>query len=566
MASATTLAPRPHTQAADVERQIAERFPGVVLESTIQGLVYLEQFREGIAAYRELLSPSAKDERWLGVCFFQLAEDLTALEHFYRAAARGEDAARINLAHVLRFVERGEESMAEMRSVRFEVLSDYDKVFYLRVSSIHEENNGNLREALRAAEDAWKRIQGLPEFAILAPSILAQLGILHSRIGRAQRALWFLERGLQITDGYENQKVRLRRTSVLSALGRHMEAMAELEAVMRQGLPQSLDPELHMLYGEIEWGSGHPDKALNHFTACVARSTELQVSFEEFIARLALTAIAGLAGDLATARAHLGRAQSLIIDKSDRLTYRFREIGLHLLSGDYAYDHALKEYQALDEEFGRMGLLQEQGFVKLHTAALLHRQNNPRYLMVLDDLQGLCVTLQNQAFLAKEWLLLPEFRRAIKRSHANLLGDGNDLLEIRTLGEERLSFAGEPVSIPLRRLVEVLAYFLEHKAVSLKRLLLDVFPDEKPRSAKSYFHQCRFQLKEHIASVQIEYDSEAKLYRLKSEVDILWDVAEVRAGRKPGDFGLFLPSSGNDWALMVDHGLDRYRAHESSAA
>jgi tetratricopeptide (TPR) repeat protein len=545
---------------------IKKRFPSVCLESHVQGWAYLEQFQRGVEEFERIPDPTAKDYRWLGVCYFQLMEDMNALEAFYRAVAGGEEAARINLAHLLPFLERGEEASDHLKSIRLDLLSPNDRVLHLRVLSMDEENNGNLREALRSAEEAWKRIQGMGEFAIFAPSILAQLGILHSRIGRAQRALWFLERGLQITEGLEQKKVRLRRVPVLTSLGRYLEAKAELDTLAKDDLPPNFDAEVLLLRGDIAWSLGATDEAARDYGCCIKRAAELQVTFEEFVSRLSLAALLQRGGEIQIATQHLSRAQTLVSDKSDRLAFRFREIGLLLESGLYTAEHAMKEYQALDEEFGRMGLLKEQGFVKLHKAALLHRQGSQRYLAVLDDLQSLCVTLQNQAFLAKEWLLLPELRRAIRRSHSNLLGEDNDILEVRTLGDERLTFAGEPVAIPLRRLVEVLAYFLEHKAVSLKRLLLDVFPDEKPRSAKSYFHQCRFQLKEHIPAVQIEFDAEAKLYRLKSEVDIVWDVAEVRAGRKSGDFGLFLPSSGTDWALTLDHGLDRYREPTVTAA
>lgn len=93
----------------------------------------------------------------------------------------------------------------------------------------------------------------------------------------------------------------------------------------------------------------------------------------------------------------------------------------------------------------------------------------------------------------------------------------------------------------------------------MKRILADVFPDEKPSAAKSYFHQFRHQLREHLAQVEIEYDSEEKLYRLKSEIDILWDVAELKAGRIMGETGTFLPSSGTDWVYSLDRTLDRYR-------
>ncbi len=207
-----------------------------------------------------------------------------------------------------------------------------------------------------------------------------------------------------------------------------------------------------------------------------------------------------------------------------------------------------------------MGLLQEQAVVKLHRAGLLNEQSSDRTVRVLEELQGLTVTLQNQAFLTREWGLFPSLRRFARKTHPGLLGDSLGVLQLHTLGEERILLAGDPINIPLRRGVEILAYFLEHKAVSLHQLLLDIFPEEKPRSAKSYFHQFRHQLKEHIDGVEIEYDRESRLYMLKSEIDILWDVAELRAGRRTDDVGLFLPSSGTDWALTVDHSLERYRS------
>jgi hypothetical protein len=50
------------------------------------------------------------------------------------------------------------------------------------------------------------------------------------------------------------------------------------------------------------------------------------------------------------------------------------------------------------------------------------------------------------------------------------------------------------------------------------------------------------------------------MYRLKSEIDILWDVADLRAGRRKEAAGPFLPSCTSDWALTLDHSLERFRA------
>ncbi|MFA5593810.1 MAG: hypothetical protein WDA15_00860 [Trueperaceae bacterium] len=549
------------TEVADVWDLVQETFPGVRLESPIQGWAFLERFEEGIEAYSSLSSPSPKDDRWVGVCYFQLLRDLEALEVLYRAANRGEEGAHVYLAHVLPFVDRGAEATEELLKTDIEQLTAYDKALYHRVLSIREETNGNLREALRAAEEAWRRIQGVPEYAVLAPSILAQLAVLHGRIGRSQRALWFLERGLVSTTGGELLKMRLRRATVLVNLGRYREALVELDALELEKDMERYEPERLWLLGQIAMANSSLPLAIQRFSQSVEGATKLQFSYEELISHLALVGALGVRGDFARALEHLTRAQSLISDKSDRLQFRFREVLLNFWMQRYTDTHALQELEGLVLAFGEMGLLQEQALVKLHRAELLRSLGTDLWQRELDDLQALSISLQNPALLAREWALLatPDLREAAFKTHARIAGEAPVVLEVHTLGNERLVIDGRPVHIPLRRGVEVLAYFLENKAVSLRRIMSDVFPDEKPSAAKSYFHQFRHQLRENLDGVEIEYDSEAKLYRLKSEIDILWDVGELRAGRVIGETGVFLPSSGNEWVSILDSELDTFR-------
>lgn len=548
------------TEAASSEVQVLvdERFPGVSLVSEVQGWAFLEEFDRGVETYYSIENPTAQDDRWLGVCLFQLVRDLEALEALYRALNRGEEAARVNIAHLLRFVERGDDAWEELERVALERLSPYDSVLYFRVLSIHEENNGNLREALRAAEEAWRRVQAIPEFGLLAPSILAQLATLHGRIGRSQRALWFLERGLQLTSGTELLKLHARRAYVLISLGRYQEAQSELESLDLSRAPEPFQPERHWLLGEVARSTGNLPTAIHEYEQAIDLSVKLQMGYEEFLCRLPLMAILGTRGDFAAANEHSARAQVLISDKSDRLDFRFREVLLLYWQGLYTTEHANTELDALVADLEKMGLLKEQGLVRLHKAEILRSGGKP-FEQELDGLQALSVTLQNPAFLASEWSLLPELHSVARRTHLRIAGKAPSILRVFTLAQERLTLDGRPVNIPLRRGIEVLAYFLEHKAVTLKRLLADIFPDDKPRSAKSYFHQFRHQLRENVDGLEIEYDAESKMYRLKSEIDIVWDVSELRAGRIMGDTGLFLPSSGNDWALLVERSLDPYR-------
>lgn len=543
----------------DVWSLVSEAYPGVRLESAVQGWAFLERFEDGIAAYKRIPNPSPKDDRWAAVCHFHALQDLEAIELLYRAANRGEEGAHVFLAHVLPFVDRGEEASQELEKVDISALSAYDQALYYRILSIREETNGNLREALKAAEEAWRRVQGVPEYVFLAPSILAQLAVLHGRIGRSQRALWFLERGLVATTGFEQLKVRVRRAAVLVNLGRFREAEVELDSLDLVDAPMSFQPERKWLQGEIAWAKSNIPLAVQRYKEAIPIAQELQFSYEEFLCRLPLMLISASRGDFGEARDHLSRAQLLISDKSDRLIFRFREVLLNFWMGMYQPTHALQELDGLILAFGEMGLLQEQAAVRLHRTEILRSQQQGNWQRELDELQALSVSLQNPALLVSEWILLPELRQMAVKTHPRIAGEAPQVLQVFTLGSENMVLNGKPIHIPLRRGIEVLAYFLENKAVSLKRIMADVFPDEKPSAAKSYFHQFRHQLREQLSHVEIEYDSEAKLYRLKSEIDILWDVGELRAGRVMGETGSFLPSSGNDWVYEVDRSLDGIR-------
>ena len=349
--------------------RVQQKLPGARIVSEVQAWAYLQEFEEGIRCYERLANPSAADDRWVGVCHFQLIDDVLALQYFDSAIAKGEQAARINRVHLLRFLERADETSSEFRSIDVPALSEYDRVFFYRIVSLDEENNGNLREALKAAEEAWRQVQSIPEYGILAPAILAQLGLLHSRIGRAQRALWFLDRALQITEGKEHTKTRLRRALVLQLLGRNNESLTELEALDRQGIPSAFVPELQFYRGELLWAARRIDLADTAFQLAIEIAHEHQLVYEEFIASLSLVGISLLTSRVDAAKLHLSRAQALVSDKTDRLNFRFREIQVLRATGVYSAAHAEHELHALDEEFMNMGLLQEQAYVKLHRAA-----------------------------------------------------------------------------------------------------------------------------------------------------------------------------------------------------
>jgi tetratricopeptide (TPR) repeat protein len=276
----------------EVTALLARKLPGVRLDSVVQGWAYLDDFERGIRSYQRLASPSAEDDRWLGVCHFKLFDDIKALEMFARAGERGALGARVNQAHLLRFLERSAESSRILDDVDPTRLSRYDQVLYFRVRSIHEETGGNIRSALNYAEEAWRKAQGTPEFDVLAPSVLAQLGVLYARYGRAQRALWHLERGIQMTTGTEQLKVRLKRAIVLTTLGRYFDARSELNSLSLLHEAASLNAERHFLLGDVAWSLGELERAIASYRVVTENAQGNDFVYEVFLSHISIMTIA----------------------------------------------------------------------------------------------------------------------------------------------------------------------------------------------------------------------------------------------------------------------------------
>ena len=397
------------------EDRLQLRCPGIVVESAVQAHVLLDEFTEGVNRFHQLEVATAEDYRWLGVCYFSLFKDVDAIAAYTEAIEQGSQAARINLAHSLAFVDRATEIVAQLEQVNLERLSLYDRVLYLRVKSLNDERNGQLLVALKQAEHAWRLVQGAPEFPLLAPQLLNQLGILHGRIGRAQRALWYLDRNLEISVGDEQIRVHLTRVRVLSSLGLISEARAEFEHL--DAVPNQYGAVIQLRTAEISWAEGNIERAMAEYEEAARLAVDLQQGYEAFQASLDLAVLSARFREDESGRL-LFQSQQLISDRSDRLLYRFREILLFVWAGRYTPSHAAKELRVVSESFSEMGLLQEQGWVDAHRAhALFMAGADDQCLTILDSLSALAITLQNAAFLIREWQLMADFSNHVSKSH-----------------------------------------------------------------------------------------------------------------------------------------------------
>ena len=80
-----------------------------------------------------------------------------------------------------------------------------------------------------------------------------------------------------------------------------------------------------------------------------------------------------------------------------------------------------------------------------------------------------------------------------------------------------------------------------------------MFPSDDAKTARTYFHQFRHQLKGAIPDVSIDYDDETRLYFLTSKISIEWDVSLARAGEagRHSQGAVFLPDAATSWVKGI---------------
>lgn len=115
------------------------------------------------------------------------------------------------------------------------------------------------------------------------------------------------------------------------------------------------------------------------------------------------------------------------------------------------------------------------------------------------------------------------------------------------------------------RTVELLAFLLRHGDASLTKLQRKLFPDVPAGRAKTYFHQVRVDVASRVPGLDIDYDEKRKLYRVRGDTPLHWDVHELEGAVRAADGLLpdlvsieFLPTAESDWAQEEREQLRRW--------
>ncbi len=525
----------------------------------------------GWAAYEAIAAPTPEDDRFGGMCLFNLHELQRAKNLLLRARARGCDAAGIDLATVYRQLGHVGLSRSVLDRVDPTRLSTFDRTLALRERGAQHYTAGELIRATEVLEDAWELAYEAAMGHALLPAIGQALGLAYASRGLDRRAVGYLADALTHAHRARAAQLRATRALCLAYLGDVEEAESDLAAAAAdQEFVPLVVPHVKYVGGVLQLIRGHLPEADRLFGESASAARAAQESETESYAELGRCAVATALGRTHEAAGHLARARSISVNEKLAALALLREGALMCRTGR---GDALRVLASASSSFARLGLVREQAWVCLHVAEVhLSAGRRREGLSALSEAAVLRHALGAGGSLVIEMRVLPAlvvelagtadgtYARVLHHDLQRVPGATPRRLELRTLGTRELLLDGRRVRLDLRRSHEVFAYLLDHPDSTLERVLLDLFADSDQPHGRSYFHQVRYELARAVTGLAVPFDSATKTYRVRwDRLSLESDIASFKGAlARGGEEGLvealalyrgpFLPSADSEWA------------------
>lgn len=494
------------------------------------------EYQQGVRLFEALKRPKSQDFRWGGVCHLHLGDVLQARQLLLTAVARGDEAARIDLATCLRFEGDFDVARAQLSGLDLTFLSPQDAALALREQAIQEQQCGQITRAAALLDEAWGHaVAASPTVQSAVAHSIALVAAHHGNDVKAEAYLHFAQGHAHTT-----RRVYLHLAQAASAtyLGRYEEAEGHLNAAQQHATVSPLTLALLPYYWGVWFRArGQGDQAREAFGRAVQLAREQQQPETECYAQLGLAALVTATGDEAVERGSLARAKALVKTPRAQAYLDWRQGAALVHRADAA---GLKRLRAALKYFQSSGCAREEVWVLLHLAEAHSRLGAPEAARgTLREAADAHVTLGGQQHLDLELRALPRVRHLLdaldEHEYERVLyapsGQPAQVAEMTlvTLGPPAILVNGQRVRLQMRKSVEVLAYLLRHGERTLLTLQTEVFAEVPPARAKNYIHQVRLELKRLVPGLSVPYDTARQVYRVRCEgVHLTWDLQQVR--------------------------------------
>ncbi len=497
------------------------------------------RYAQGLALYAELKVPTPQDERWAGYCLFALGRLLDAKDMLLRAKARGCVEAGLEFTTVLRSLGDMDAAMTEITLLPLDRLAPLEQGYALREKAALLLHNGDLIAAREALERAWSVLGGTHPTSSLVAQTAQLLGYTYHRLGRDAPARHYLNVALQNASGAKGLQPLLTRAQVNLYAGRYDEALQDLTAAeaLMSSAPGARAYHAY-LQGLLHRSSGRWDAALTAFVSAGGAARLVGETGTEFLAALGMVTVLSFKGQTREARPHLLRASRLCSNAWERAMVDLRQGYWQLLAGD---GQACATLERAKQAFEKLHLPREMAWADLHLAEALTAQDADAALVAFRRAAEQSEVLESVAPLLPELRLLPQLTALLAARSAEpdvstfllerrqVCADQPLEVHLVTLGTPKLMADGQEIKLRLRRTIELLAYLLLKGSVRRDDILATLWPDDDPQTAKNYFHQANFALKEAAPYLRIAYDRRQERYTLLCEgPTFTWDADLIK--------------------------------------
>jgi DNA-binding SARP family transcriptional activator len=536
--------------------------------SRVLVMVMRGEYEAGWALHGRLRSPSSDDDRWAGLCLFNLGRPLEARALLIRAVGQGCAPARIELATVYRQLGEPELGRQTLQGLVFSRLSFFDQSLAERELGVSRFTFGDLRGAYEALERAWTLAARSDAENTLLPGIGLTLGYVCMAQGMEARALHFLGGALKYARGLRQRQLQTLTGACLTYSGRFQEAeqtFAQIPGVEGPGTPTRLYHQAVLARFQ-----GRTREALALFQASSAQARQLEEPDTECHAELGICAVQTELEDPRQAARALARASALHAPERVTALVELRRGQLQARLGIAGASDLLT---VTLERFRRLQLHRERGWAALHLAeAYLAQQQPGPALEAIEEANLARAALAGSPAIALELRALPRvlallqeeaYPQDLRLDWQALQGQPPLFLQIQTFGEARLMVDGRSVrpNASLDKCTELLVYLLIFPDRTLSQVLAAIFPEKHKDAARIYVHLMRSELARIIPGLSLPFDRATKTYRIDvGSLRVQLDLNELKHGLYGTDIerfgatlhhyrGAFLPEADTDWAV-----------------
>ncbi|WP_420594245.1 BTAD domain-containing putative transcriptional regulator [Deinococcus sp.] len=520
------------------------------MAQALRDAVLAGDYAQSARLFAALKRPTAQELRWGGMCQLHLGELMQARRLLLCAVARGNEAARIELATCLRFEGEFAAARGQLDHLDIPLLEPMDAALALREAAVIEQQCGSVIQAARLLDEAWGQAVGAP--LAVQSSVAQSIGLIAAHQGLDSRAEAYLRFADEHASPMRRVYIRLARASSAIYLGHLADAHQHLSSAEQHLTHCPLAAALLPYHwGQFFRAQCQPEKARRAYERAVSLARSQQQAETEAFAHLGLVAVATAAGNAALERGSLIRAAALIRTVRARAYLDWRAGAALARQNDATGLNRLRRALAA---FQASGCDREVVWVLLHLAEA--SLSPAAAMLILREAADTHLATGGQQHLAIELSTLPRVQQqladldvsAYEQGLVQPPGTAPKVAEVclLTLGETGLTVNGQRVRLQMRKSVEVLAYLLIHGDTRLGTLQAEVFDGWPQSRSKNYIHQVRSELRRVVPGLSLPYEARTQTYSVQREgIHFTWDSEQLQTALRQAPQAVMLTGNLN---------------------